>query len=527
MRSTEAILALAVLAAVLALVTPEAVFADAVRGATESNAGAGALVPGPPANVCPWAYCPIEGAPSKAAPVSAPARQLEFPGFSILPPKGKGWRVSSVQEALHSGFFDVLFSKAIGPAEFVHAYAVGHHTTTRFASPAQILGSAIDAFIKPGSQSLKTFNDTLGGASCIRWEKMREAGTTSLAAKRMQKMTLVLWQRGYLCSHPDAPAYVVEVGYFETVPKGTRIWLVPEEMQSFFKAFTLTPLGVKVSQFSVGQQFHGVVLGDEALWVTGEEAGTVSRVDPKTGAIVAKIFVGKRPEGLAFGLGAVWIPNWTSDTVSRIDPKTNAVAATIPVGRGPLDVAVSQDSVWVANEKDRSVSRIDPATNQVTATIHTDGRPVAMAAGAEAVWVENFGTDEIWRIDPKRNQAVATIRVGQGRHFIAPDHDAVWVSNSKDNSVSRVNSATNQVVAIIPVGHRPMGLAMAGGALWVANFGDATVLRIDPRTNQIKGGPIPVGQNPFFLSTSGRTIWELSLWGQMLGENSTLSRIDF
>jgi YVTN family beta-propeller protein len=122
---------------------------------------------------------------------------------------------------------------------------------------------------------------------------------------------------------------------------------------------------------------------------------------------------------------------------------------------------------------------------------------------------------------------VATIRVGQGRHFIAPDHDAVWVSNSKDNSVSRVNSATNQVVAIIPVGHRPMGLAMAGGALWVANFGDATVLRIDPRTNQIKGGPIPVGQNPFFLSTSGRTIWELSLWGQMLGENSTLSRIDF
>jgi DNA-binding beta-propeller fold protein YncE len=68
---------------------------------------------------------------------------------------------------------------------------------------------------------------------------------------------------------------------------------------------------------------------------------------------------------------------------------------------------------------------------------------------------------------------------------------------------------------------------MGGGALWVANFGDATVLRIDPRTNQIKGGPIPVGEKPFFLSASGRTVWALSLWGQMLGEYKTLSRIDF
>jgi len=505
-------------------VTAAVVSADAVRGATKSTAGEEGLVLAPAANVCPWAYCPLE-TPAEQAPVSAPARRLEFPGFSILPPQGKGWKVLSAQQTLRSGFFDVLFSKAIGPAEFVHVYAVGHHIATGFASPAQILGSAVDAFIKPGSQSLKTFKDTLGGASCIRWEKMREPGTTSPAAPHRQKLTLVLRQRGYLCSHPDAPAYVVEVGYFETVPKSTRKWLVPEEGDSFLKGLTLTPLGIKVSQYSGGQQSRGVALGNGALWVTEEEVGTVSRFDPKTGAVVAKIPVGKRPEGFAFGLGAVWVPNWASDTVSRIDPKTNQVVATIPVGRGPLDVVLGQGSVWVANEKDRSVWRLDPGTNKLTAIIHTEGRPVAMAADGGAVWVENFETNEIWRIDPKSNQVVATIRVGRGRHLIASGDKAVWVSNSNDNSVSRVNPATNQVVATIPVGHRPMGLALGGGALWVANFGDGTVLRIDPRTNQIKGSPIPVGENPFFLSASGRTVWALCVWGHW--QYSTLSRIDF
>jgi len=81
------------------------------------------------------------------------------------------------------------------------------------------------------------------------------------------------------------------------------------------------------------------------------------------------------------------------------------------------------------------------------------------------------------------------------------------------------------VVATIPVGHRPVGLALGGGALWVANLGDGTVLRIDLRTNQIKGSPIPIGENPFFLSASGRTVWALCIWGH--SQYSTLSRIDF
>ena len=522
MKSTKKISPLALLATVLIVgLTVEAMYS--VGRASEST---GVLIPTPPPNVCPWAYCPIEKTPGEGGLLSGPAGRLEFSGFSILPPRGEGWSALAPQDALRFGYFDVVFRKTIGPGQLAHAYVIVHPTSTGFADPAKILGADVDQFIKPGSRSLKTFKDSLAGASCIRWQMEREASAPmSTPGSRLNQVTFVSSYRGYLCSHPDAPAFVIEIGYIETVPQGTRRSLVPEEGDSFLKALALTPLGVKVSQFSAGPESRGVVLGHDALWVTEEGAGVVSRFDPKTGAIVARIPVGKRPEGFALGLGALWVPNWASDTISRIDAKTNKVVATISVGRGPSDVAVAQGSAWVTNEKDGSVSRLSPVTNQVIAVIHTGGRPVVVATGADAIWVENFESDEIWRIDPKKNLLVATIHVGQGRHLIAADDNAVWVSNARDDSVSRINPATNQVVATVAVGHRPMGLVVVGRALWVANFGEATILRIDPQTNQIKGPRIPVGESPFFLSGSGHVVWALSVWGHW--QHSTLSRIDF
>ena len=90
MRCTERISVLALLAVILATgITAVVVYADAVRGASESTASEQGLVLPPPPNVCPWSYCPLE-TPGNQAPVSATARRLEFPGFSILPPHGEG-----------------------------------------------------------------------------------------------------------------------------------------------------------------------------------------------------------------------------------------------------------------------------------------------------------------------------------------------------------------------------------------------------------------------------------------------------
>jgi YVTN family beta-propeller protein len=280
---------------------------DAIGGVTDSFAGYEGPVSARVLSACPWTYC--TATPGNKAPVPAPAGRLEFPGFSIQPPSGEGWSLMSPQEALHFGY-DALFVKNISPAGSVHAYATAHRTATSFMDPAEILKASVEQFIKPGGRLLKTSTDRLSGASCVRWEKSQNAGTASLGDKSGHgQIALVSRYHGYLCSHPDAPAYVVEIGYFETVPKRTRGLLTPGEGGSFIKALAFTSLDVKVSQFSAGHESRGLALGYDALWVTEEGAGMVSRIDPENGAVVARIPVGKRPEGFTIGLGAIWVPN--------------------------------------------------------------------------------------------------------------------------------------------------------------------------------------------------------------------------
>lgn len=525
MTRTKTILGLVILTATLTMAANRQALSSDLGGDAAQSLEVGDRPIAPAENVCPWSYCAAPRTAAEEAAVPAPSGRFEFPGFSVAPPPGEGWITQSLEEARSLGF-DILFRKSIARGETVDAYAVARRTATGLANPGEIVRAVVEQSIKPGSRSFTMSNDSLAGASCVRWEMVRKPGFASPGGQYGGKRTtLVSRYHGYSCSHPDAPAYVVEIGYIETVPKGIRRALVPEEGGSFLRALAFTRLGVHVAQFSAGRESRGVAVGYGAVWVTEEGAGVVSRIDPRTGATVARIPVGRHPEGFAVGLGAVWVPNWKSDTVSRIDPRTNEVVATIAVRPGPSDVAVGQGSVWVTSEKDRSVSRLDPGTNRASAIIHTEGRPVAIAAGDDAVWVENFQTNEIWRIDPKLNQVVATVRVGRGRHLIALDQDAVWVSNERDDSISRIDPVTNKVVATIAVGHGPMGLASASGSLWVANFGDSTLLRIDPHTNRIKGAPIPVGESPFFLSGNGRTLWMLSVWGHW--DFSTLSRIDF
>jgi YVTN family beta-propeller protein len=78
--------------------------------------------------------------------------------------------------------------------------------------------------------------------------------------------------------------------------------------------------------------------------------------------VVATIPVGLRPFRVAAGAGAIWVTNRAEGTVSRIDPATGAVSGTFDgVGAGPSRVMVAQGSVWVTDEDGRAVFRLDAA----------------------------------------------------------------------------------------------------------------------------------------------------------------------
>ena len=57
--------------------------------------------------------------------------------------------------------------------------------------------------------------------------------------------------------------------------------------------------------------------------------------------------MGDFPSWIAVGSGSVWVSNTSDGTVSRIDPASGRVVATIPVGPNPGAIVVGEGSVWV------------------------------------------------------------------------------------------------------------------------------------------------------------------------------------
>jgi virginiamycin B lyase len=261
-------------------------------------------------------------------------------------------------------------------------------------------------------------------------------------------------------------------------------------------------------------------VGEGGVWVKSLSGPTI-RIDPATNAVAATF---QTPcfgdcAWMGVGDGSVWISNEYSEpnagsSVSRLDPRTGALVAKILVGEDPERIVATEGGVWVANHHDGSVTRIDPATNRVVATVQLqppqDGGPQFVAAGAGSIWVGVANDGHVRRINPATNTVVASIAVAGACGDISAQPSAVWVTGCS-NMVTHIDPATNQDVARIDVGHQTFGVVQAFGSVWVAAR-DGVLVRIDPATNTVVGilkfgqglsGSIAVGYGSLWLSENG------------------------
>ena len=91
----------------------------------------------------------------------------------------------------------------------------------------------------------------------------------------------------------------------------------------------------------------GVAIGSDAVWVTNRADGTVSKIEPRTGAVIGTIGVGRSPTGVAASPEAVWVANAGDGTLSRVDPSTVTVVQSVPLGNPPRDVVWSPGGAYV------------------------------------------------------------------------------------------------------------------------------------------------------------------------------------
>ena len=209
---------------------------------------------------------------------------------------------------------------------------------------------------------------------------------------------------------------------------------------------------------------------------TGIAANSVGVLTSRDGKLVAQTQVGTGPSSIATGEGAIWTANVDDDNVSRVDPRTNAVVQTITVGSQPSGIAVGGGFVWVTNSQDGTVSQIAPGTNEVVQRIPVGNQPSGIAFGLGGVWVANSADRTVVRIDPRTGRPGQPVTVESGAKGVAVGDGAVWVtSGSSPGSVARIDPKTNAVVSTIPVGSGAGAVEADSGTVWVANSLDATV----------------------------------------------------
>jgi ABC-type branched-subunit amino acid transport system substrate-binding protein/DNA-binding beta-propeller fold protein YncE len=272
----------------------------------------------------------------------------------------------------------------------------------------------------------------------------------------------------------------------ETAPSNIAVgedavWVLNTEDETVSRIDPETKRIVKT--FETSGRPSDLAAGAGALWVgSGRPERNVTarllRIDPDSTEITKTV---KLPDAaddtsatpsmglpkIAVGAGAVWAIN-PDETVSRIDPKTGRLVATIDTA-GASTIAAGEEGVWLVGW-DNSLTPIDPRRNRVGRTIELgSNRLSGVAVGGGSVWT----TSEeglLWRIEPGRPPIERTIDVGVGATYVAFGDGAAWTANYVDGTVSRVDPGTNSVAGRVPVG-AAQALAAGAGSAWVSVAG--------------------------------------------------------
>ena len=242
--------------------------------------------------------------------------------------------------------------------------------------------------------------------------------------------------------------------------------------------------------FAIGGTPTELAVGDGSVWVGSGSStapglagpvytSSISRIDPRSAAVgqTVALPVGNSPcscrppgtSGIAIGLGAVWAVN-PDQSVSRIDPRTGKIVAVVRVPNADA-VAVGAEGVWVVRG-DSAVTQINPVTNRPGQTIRVAATTLAgIALGAGSVWASDPIDGTVWRIEPGLRPVTRTVSVSPGTVDIAFGGGRVWTTSFIDGTSSRIDPATNAVGLTRSFAGTPQGVVVAGGTVWVSVAG--------------------------------------------------------
>jgi DNA-binding beta-propeller fold protein YncE len=269
--------------------------------------------------------------------------------------------------------------------------------------------------------------------------------------------------------------------------------------------------GVHASEpIPIGPAPLRVAASAEAIWVTSEPEGTLTRLDPESGEPVGEpLRLGGDVSGVAVGAGSVWVTAPLRGRVLRIDPQAGRVVDAIDVGGRPGPIAFGGGRVWVADDAGAGISAINAKGGRVYRRgLPPHAEPLRLAVGAGGLWASSASTGAVRRIDLGDARPGSPIAVGRGPAGVTVAAGLVWVANSRADTVSKVDPSIHAVLgAPIEVGGRPGGIDAGTSTVWVASAAEDAVTRIDLESGERIGDPIDVGSEPGAVAVGDTAVW--------------------
>ena len=182
------------------------------------------------------------------------------------------------------------------------------------------------------------------------------------------------------------------------------VWITDKNSQTLLRIspqygeITRIPLPAQgLSSPDVG---GGVAVGAGSVWVA-EGLSRIVRIDPASGRVESTVSVPDARE-VAFGDGAIWVGASDTGVLTKVDPRTGAVVATARIGPWICCIAVGGGYVWAAN--DTGIWKL-ASDGRVLGTISVPSQTANIYLGAGALWVATDVAGTVLRIDPRTDRA--------------------------------------------------------------------------------------------------------------------------
>ncbi|QJR16029.1 Ig-like domain-containing protein [Usitatibacter palustris] len=312
----------------------------------------------------------------------------------------------------------------------------------------------------------------------------------------------------------------------------SRVWAVNSDTNTVTAINTANL--TKVLETAVGESPQTIAQApDGRIWVTNLGSGTISILNPDTGAIAQTLTLarGSRPFAVLFSPdnGAAYVTLQGTGQLLELNPANGAVIGTLSVGPWPRSLAITGDSTrllvsrFISPASRGELVDVSLVTFAVTRTFalaadpgpdtESSGRGIPNYLGALAIqpdgaraWVpskkdntfrgafrdgqpltfESTVRTIVSQLDLGTNAEVLSARIDLNDRDMAnavvfsPIGDYAFVSTQGTNLVEVVDVYNRQIVTgLVNVGRAPRGLLLANGRLYVQNFMSRSVAIYD------------------------------------------------